>query len=97
LEEPVDFLKLDVEGAELKVLRDLAENRKLRLVQQMIIEYHYDRLNLENSLAELLQILEQAGFQYLLHSAQRPPYYRHADRPYAFLLYAYRPDTGTSA
>src|SRR5690606_31500071 len=41
LDRKVDFLKLDVEGAELDVLRDLQRTGKLQLVQQMVIEYHH--------------------------------------------------------
>jgi FkbM family methyltransferase len=90
LDRTVDLLKLDVEGAELKVLRELAEKKKLELIQQMVIEYHYDRSNADNSLAELLRLLEQSGFRYLPHSPYRPPFHAHAERPYSFLLYAYR-------
>lgn len=90
LAEPVDMLKLDVEGAELKVLRELADKKKLDLIRQMIVEYHYDFSNQDNSLGELLRLLEESGFRYLLHSPYRPPYYRHANRSYSFLLYAYR-------
>jgi FkbM family methyltransferase len=90
LEGPVDFLKLDVEGAELKVLRELAEKQKLSLIQQMVVECHYDLSNPENSFGELLCLLEDSGFRYVPHSQYRPPYHQHADRPYSFLLYAYR-------
>ncbi len=90
LKETVDFLKLDVEGAELKVLRELADRQKLGLIQQMVVEYHYDFSNSDNSLGDLLRLLEDAGFRYLVHSPYRPPYHAHADRPYSFLLYAYR-------
>lgn len=90
LEETVDFLKLDVEGAELKVLRELADRQKLVLIQRMVVEYHYDFSNPDNSLGDLLRLLEDSGFRYLVHSPYRPPYHAHADRPYSFLLYAYR-------
>jgi FkbM family methyltransferase len=90
LDRTVDFLKLDVEGAELKVLRELAGKNKLDLIQQMVVEYHYDQSNDDNSLADLLRLLEQSGFRYLPHSPYRPPFYTHAGRPYSFLLYAYR-------
>lgn len=40
LSEPVDFLKLDVEGAEYAVLRDLQETRTLPLIRELVVEYH---------------------------------------------------------
>jgi FkbM family methyltransferase len=40
ISEPVDFLKLDVEGAEYGVLRDLVATDAIRGVRQMVVEYH---------------------------------------------------------
>jgi FkbM family methyltransferase len=37
---PVDFLKLDVEGAEYGVLRELVAADAVRRVRQMVVEYH---------------------------------------------------------
>src|SRR5208282_715351 len=39
--ERVDFLKMDIEGAEEGVLAELAQSGRLKLVQQMVIEYHH--------------------------------------------------------
>jgi FkbM family methyltransferase len=36
----VDLLKIDVEGSEIKILRDLVESDKIKMIDQMIIEYH---------------------------------------------------------
>jgi FkbM family methyltransferase len=62
LSEPVDYLKLDIEGAETRVLRDLGD--QMRQVQRGFIEYHYGAE--DNALGELLAILERGGFQYRL-------------------------------
>jgi hypothetical protein len=40
IDEPVDFLKLDVEGAEYGVLRELVATDAVRRVRQMVVEYH---------------------------------------------------------
>ncbi|MBT1702224.1 FkbM family methyltransferase [Chryseosolibacter indicus] len=40
ISEPVDLLKIDVEGSELAIIEDLMENQKIRFAEQMIIEYH---------------------------------------------------------
>ena len=88
--EPVDLLKMDIEGAELKVIRELKYKNKLCLVKQMFIEYHHDLTNRENSLGELLAILELEKFQYIIHSAYVPPYYMYQQKAYSFMIYAYR-------
>jgi FkbM family methyltransferase len=38
--EPIDFLKLDIEGAEYEVIDDLAENGRLPLVAETVVECH---------------------------------------------------------
>jgi FkbM family methyltransferase len=40
INEPVDLLKLDVEGAEYDVLRELVAADAIRRVRQMVVEYH---------------------------------------------------------
>jgi FkbM family methyltransferase len=68
----VDFVKLDVEGAEHRVVSDLVQAGKLRSIRQMVIEYHH-RIGLQKScLAEFLLILQQAGFEYQIHAAIYP-------------------------
>lgn len=38
--QPIDLLKVDIEGAETEVLKELSESKKLELVKKIIIEYH---------------------------------------------------------
>ena len=73
LEEPVDFLKIDVEGAEGKVIRQLAESGKIEHVQQMAIEYHHHLHPEENELAGLLDVLERGGFGYQIRGDVKTP------------------------
>lgn len=63
LAEPVDFLKLDIEGAELPVLRECAP--QLRNVQRLFVEYH-SFAGQPQGLAELMAILENAGFRIMV-------------------------------
>jgi FkbM family methyltransferase len=63
LTEKIDFLKIDIEGAETVVLRDCAEN--LSNVQNLFVEYH-SFVEQEQSLSEILNILSKAGFRYYL-------------------------------
>lgn len=43
----VDLLKMDIEGAEKDVLKDLQTNDKLRYVKNIVMEYHYNSLSLD--------------------------------------------------
>ena len=57
----IDFLKVDVEGAEYEILVDCAE--ELHRVQYAFIEYH-SMVDQEQCLGKLLDILSAAGFRY---------------------------------
>jgi FkbM family methyltransferase len=69
---PIDFLKLDVEGAEHHVLCDLVTSGKIKFIQEMVIEYHHHIGNERSRLAGFLQLLEDAGFEYQIHSSLFP-------------------------
>lgn len=76
LTEPVDFLKLDIEGAEYDVLKDCGE--KLQLAKNLFIEYHghFDTLN---QLNEILDLLVKNGLSYYIKEADSiypTPFYR---------------------
>ena len=64
IDEPVDLLKLDVEGSEFAVMNDLVESGKITQIAQMIIEYHHRIGNEPSRLASFLALLESAGFEY---------------------------------
>jgi FkbM family methyltransferase len=70
LNEPVDMLKLDIEGAEVDVLLDCAD--RLSNVRNCYVEYHSfaDR---PQRLDELLGVLRGAGFRVQLHTQFRSP------------------------
>ena len=89
ISEEVDLLKIDIEGVELKVLRELSQQKKLSLVKQMIIEYHFSHIISDNSLVELLEILDKEGFEYIIHSPYPAPYYRYRF-PLGMMIYAFQ-------
>lgn len=66
LNEKIDFLKLDIEGAEYKVLKDCAD--KLHNVENLFLEYHVLSTE-EQHLDELLLWLKNAGFRYYIKEA----------------------------
>lgn len=72
--EPVDILKLDIEGAEGEVLEDLLEQNKLDLIKVMFIEYHTDGENTTYPLSRLLEILEIGNFKYEIFSNYELPF-----------------------
>ena len=59
----VDFVKLDIEGAELAVLEELTG--KLAAVGAITLEYHQNPTNLaEGKLQKVVEKLSQSGFRY---------------------------------
>jgi FkbM family methyltransferase len=72
VEGPIDFLKIDVEGAEHRILSDLVNSGKIKLIREMVIEYHHHIGNQRSCLAEFLQQLEQAGFEYQIQASLYP-------------------------
>jgi FkbM family methyltransferase len=74
LQEPIDMLKIDIEGAEKTVIphcKDLLPN-----VQNLFIEYHGSYED-HDSLVNILNILNNTGFTYRLSevSTIKKPYY----------------------
>lgn len=66
LDNQVDFLKIDIEGAEYCVLQDC--KNALSKVQNLFIEYH-SFVNQEQRLDEILKILKIAGFRYYINQS----------------------------
>jgi FkbM family methyltransferase len=96
LDEPVDFLKLNIEGAEHDVLADSAD--RLHKVRQMVVEYHH-LPGLERTLHNILALLHETGFEYLVSAfdpvtnpASSPPFRLDPDTRYYLLVYARRSD-----
>lgn len=77
LQQPVDLLKIDIEGAEVQVIKDIRDD--LNLVERVFIEYH-SIVGKEQALGELLDILTKAGFRYYIQHAKD-----YAKRPFTGL------------
>lgn len=69
----IDMLKLDVEGAEIDVLENLAETGALSRIRQMAIEYHHHISPGDDRLAAALGILEAGGFRYQIGASAPDP------------------------
>jgi FkbM family methyltransferase len=88
LTEPVDLLKMDIEGAEDQVLKDLNETGKLALVREIVLEYHHHLTPREDKLGVFLNTLERTNFGYQLKAAVVPPFRKGEFQ--ALMLYAYQ-------
>ncbi len=67
INDEVDFLKLDVEGAEQQILEDLEKTDKLKYIKQMAIEVHQaDAIKAVNDVDRIVNILERNAFSFSL-------------------------------
>jgi FkbM family methyltransferase len=96
LEEPVDFMKLNIEGMELPVLEEAAG--RLQQIRELVIEYH-GWPGQPQRLGPLLDVLDQSGFRYLVNhfdyetnAALRPPFSLDRETRWFALVYARRHD-----
>ncbi len=70
LKQPVDFLKIDIEGAETEVLKDCQE--ELVNVKKIFVEYH-SFADKPQSLNILIDILSKAGFRIYVQTLCQSP------------------------
>jgi FkbM family methyltransferase len=92
IDRDVDFLKLNIEGAELDVITEIVP--KLQFVKQMVLEYH-GFPEIGQNLHRILALLENAGFRYMLHdfdaetnSSSKPPFRLDKSTRFFLLVYA---------
>ncbi|HSA63319.1 MAG TPA: FkbM family methyltransferase [Nitrospira sp.] len=96
LTAPIEFLKINIEGAEWEALADSGE--RLRLVNEMVIEYHH-LPGLPRTLHHILDLLDRQGFEYLINDFDsetnggvQPPFRLTRETRYFLLVYAKRID-----
>jgi FkbM family methyltransferase len=66
--EPVDYLKVDIEGSEFGVLKDLCATGKMRMVKYVACELHGNPA-VQDQVAELWTALSRAGFRITVRDA----------------------------
>ncbi len=66
LNKYVDFLKIDIEGAEYQVMKDIAD--QLHFVNHLFLEYH-GTFEQNTELAQLFELLVEKGFTYYIREA----------------------------
>ena len=88
IDRDVDFLKMDIEGAEFDVIEEMIQSGAIKRVKQMVIEYHHHIKKEVDDFSVMLKMLEDSGFGYHLDSyAERPwPVRKFQD----IVIYAYQ-------
>src|SRR5699024_1771569 len=66
LNRQIDFLKIDIEGAEYEVLKDIKDH--LDKVKKLFVEYH-GSFEQNRELIEILNIITTAGFRFYIKEA----------------------------
>ncbi len=86
----IDFLKMDVEGAELKTIREAERKKKLKKIKEGIIEIHHHLPGCGEVFLPVINSLKKNGFDYqLITFLYYPPFKKGIFQD--FLLYVYRP------
>lgn len=98
--EPVDFLKIDIEGSEFGLIKDLCATGKIGLVKYLSCELHAHP-GIQDQVAELWLALSHAGFSLTVGGAQvddalpgpslPAPFSAASSGKYLIWLYAWRP------
>ena len=66
-ESRIDFLKIDIEGAEIEVLHDCRGS--LAHVQNLFVEFH-SYIGNAQGLADVVKVFEENGFRYYVDTNQ---------------------------
>jgi FkbM family methyltransferase len=86
LNEPADFVKMDIEGSEDTVIQEVAQSGKMGMIKELVMEYHHHIRPECDRLGEVLRAFETNGFGYQISA-----FSRFVKRSYqSLLLHAYR-------
>jgi FkbM family methyltransferase len=84
----VDILKMDIEGAEMRVLSELDKSGSLKLVSEIFLEYHHHIHTSQDDLSLMFSLLEKNNFGYQISAGLKPPFERLKYED--ILIYAYK-------
>ena len=90
INKKIDFLKMDIEGAELKTILEAKRKKKLGKIKEGIIEIHHHLPGCGEVFLPVINTLKKNGFDYqLVTFLYYPPFKKAIFQD--FLLYVYRP------
>lgn len=69
VDKDVDLLKMDIEGSEGKVLKEISS--QFKKIKNLIMEYHYQSDNSDNTLSDILTIIEENDHEYHLQAIDK--------------------------
>jgi FkbM family methyltransferase len=73
----IDFLKMDVEGIETKIIKELITSKKIQAINEMVIEYHHGIDEKKLAFSKFLEMIEKNGFLYRIGTTALPFYQKH--------------------
>jgi FkbM family methyltransferase len=85
----IDFIKMDIEGSEKEVMKDLDKNKMFDRIKKLLIEYHHKITGEKSCLGDYLKILEKNNFEYQI-DARCIPVSSHNKNQSDVLIYCYR-------
>jgi FkbM family methyltransferase len=65
--QTIDFLKIDIEWSEGKVLKEMQASNLLAQVKRLSLEYHYDEEIISNKFASVIWLLEEQKFHIIVN------------------------------
>lgn len=86
--ERVDLMKMDIEGSEDVVMRELETSGILSRIHQIHLEYHHHITPERDAMSEIFALLERNGFGYQIQSA--PPSWPTPEIFQDISIFAYR-------
>src|SRR6185295_11059488 len=72
INQEIDFLKMDIEGSEIDVIRELSINQKMKYIKEATIEFHHNFPSRNSELGQFLSILEKNNFSYQIDADLTP-------------------------
>lgn len=61
ISEPIDLVKMDIEGAEYQVFNDLFKTNKIKLIKNMVFEMHFFNKSQKEKLSTIINKLKKIG------------------------------------